>query len=85
MKISTITKLFPGADKLLLHVPAGAVAALITLIFTNDPYELIRSAAEIGLMKEVWDYARNKTIKLENWMDFFATALGGVLVAVWYF
>ncbi|WP_460512978.1 hypothetical protein [Cyclobacterium sediminis] len=45
---------------------------------------MIRNATEIGIMKEVWDYGRNKTITLENWMDLFATMMGGVLVAIWF-
>ena len=84
MKISKITNAFPCADKV-LHMVIGAVAGVLTLLYTDSPVEIIKNAAYLGLLKEVWDYGRNKTIKLENWMDFFATALGGVLVAVWYF
>lgn len=82
--ILKIQHLFPHSEKVLLHLPLGAAAAALALFYTDSPWEMIRNATDIGIMKEVWDYGRNKTITLENWMDLFATIMGGVLVAIWF-
>jgi hypothetical protein len=46
--ILRIRKLFPFADKLLLHLPAGIIVGLLTLLYSQDPYEIIRNATDIG-------------------------------------
>jgi hypothetical protein len=80
-----IQGLFPHSEKLLLHVPIGALVALGTLLYSDDPWEMMRNATDIGVMKEVWDYGRNKYITMENVWDLLATMLGGALVSVWFF
>ena len=82
--VSRISNLFPYADLVLLHFPAGVMAALVTLIFSQSPHELIRSATDIGIMKEVWDFGRTKRVTLQSFLELLSTALGGVAVAVWF-
>jgi len=83
--IRTISNLFPFADLVLLHFPAGVLAALFTLLFTSNPYEMIRAATEIGAAKEIWDFGRTKRVTFQSVLELLFTALGGVAVAVFFF
>lgn len=80
--ILRIRKLFPYADKLLLHFPAGVMAGSLTLSYSTEPYEIIRNSTDLGLLKEAWDYGRSNKINRENLLDLMATMAGGVFVAV---
>lgn len=82
--IQKITNLFRYADLVLLHFPAGVLAALIISLITNNPWEMIRIAAEAGAAKEIWDFGRTKTFTLRSFMEFVFTVLGGVAVAAFY-
>ena len=77
-----IQTLFPHSEKLLLHVPAGALVAVLALLYTTDPVQLMIHATYLGIIKEAWDYGRNKYIKMENVWDLLATMAGGVIVVL---
>ncbi|AEL24337.1 hypothetical protein Cycma_0562 [Cyclobacterium marinum DSM 745] len=80
--ISKITHLFPHAEKVLLHIPFGALAGCVGLIYTYDLVFIMVNATYVGIIKEAWDYGRNKVITMENVWDLLATMAGGVIVCL---
>jgi len=51
-------------------------------LYTDDLVEMMIHAIYVGIIKEAWDYGRNKYINMENILDFLFTALGGGIVCL---
>lgn len=65
----------PG-DKI-VHLLAGGVIALVTLLITENSFFAIMMATLLGAVKEWWDDKGNGKVEFN---DFLATVIGGILV-----
>ncbi len=67
-----------------VHLLAGAVIAIVTLLITENSFFAIMMATILGAAKEWWDGKGHGTVEFA---DFLATLMGGVLaiggVALW--
>jgi len=79
-----ISALFPFADLVLLHFPAGAIVSAISLWITPNVPLAVALAACAGVLKEAWDFGRSNKIRLEGFLEFLVTALGGLIVVAIY-
>lgn len=64
-----------AGDKV-VHLLAGAVIAIVTLLITENSFFAIMMAAILGAAKEWWDGKGHGTVEFA---DFFATLIGGIL------